>query len=136
MILFNMTCLKHTLLIFCAMFLFASCAPKPTMEVPEEFKKGQNYFHRVCADCHGADALGKNTKAPNLIDEDYLTANFSDDDIRSTIIDGADKMPPQGRKVTGEEITEIIKYLRHSQKVAGLYIEPDDEDDEDDEDEA
>jgi hypothetical protein len=36
-------------------------------------------------------------------------------------------MPPQKKNVSAEEITEIIKYLRYSQKAAG--IEPEDEDD-------
>lgn len=128
--------LKHPLFIICSMFVIAACSPKPALEVPEAYQKGQNYFHRVCANCHGADALGKNTKAPNLIDEDFLTVNFSDDEIRSTIIDGADKMPSQSRKVTGEEITEIIKYLRYSQKAADLYIEPEEEEEEEEEDQA
>ena len=44
------------------MISLTSCAPKPTKIVPPEFKAGQNQFHRVCANCHGADALGKNTK--------------------------------------------------------------------------
>ncbi len=121
---------KQPLFLICAIFLLDSCSPKPELAVPEEYQKGQNYFHRVCANCHGADALGKNTKAPNLIDEDYLSANFSDDEIRAAIIDGTDKMPPQNRKVTGEEITEIIKYLRYSQKAADLYIEPEEEEEE------
>lgn len=121
---------KHPLLLICAIFLIASCSPEPALEVPAEYQQGQNYFHRVCANCHGADALGKNTKAPNLIDEDFLSANFSDDEIRATIIDGTDKMPPQNRKVTSEDITEIIKYLRYSQKAANLYIEPEEEEEE------
>ena len=45
-------------------------------------------------------------------------------------------MPSQRRKVTDEEISEIIKYLRHSQKAADLYIETDDEQEEEDEEEA
>ena len=104
-----------------------SCAPKPTLEVPEPYKKGQNVFHKICSNCHGSDGMGKHTKAPKLIDEEYLSPNFTDDDIRETILNGTDKMPPQKKNVSTEEITEIIKYLRYSQKAAGL--EPEDEDD-------
>ena len=119
------------LLFFCALFAF-SCSPKPTLDVPEPFKKGQQAFHRVCSNCHGSDAMGKHTQAPRLIDEEYLAENFSDTDMREMVLNGSDKMPSQKKNVTAEEITEIIKYLRYSQKAAGL--EP--EDDEEEEDEA
>lgn len=112
---------NSALYILCAMLL-SSCSPQATLEVPKEFQKGQKYFHKVCSNCHGADARGKQTQAPNLIDTDFLTDIFSDDDLRATIIDGTDKMPSQRRKVTDDEINQIIKYLRHSQKAADLYI--------------
>ena len=113
-------------LISIALFGSTSCAPKATLEVPEAYKKGQNAFHKICSNCHGSDAMGKHTKAPKLIDEEFLAPNFTDDDIRETILNGTDKMPPQKKNVSAEEITEIIKYLRYSQKAAGL--EPEDED--------
>ena len=108
-----------------------SCAPKPKLEVPEPYKAGQNAFHKVCSNCHGSDAMGKHTQAPRLIDEEYLTPNFADEEIRETIINGTDKMPPQRKNVTDKEITEIIKYLRYSQKAAGL--EPEEEEEEEEE---
>ncbi len=106
----------------------SSCAPKPTIEVPEPYKNGQKAFHKICSNCHGSDAMGKHTQAPRLIDQEYLAPNFSDEDIRETILNGTDKMPPQRKNVRKEEIPEIIKYLRYSQKAAGL--EPEDEDEE------
>ena len=122
------------LLSFYALFAF-SCAPKPTLDVPEPFKNGQQVFHRVCSNCHGSDAMGKHTQAPRLIDEEYLTGNFSDADIREAVLNGIGKMLPQKNYVTSEEIAEIIKYLRYSQKAAGLEPEEEDEEDEE-EDEA
>jgi mono/diheme cytochrome c family protein len=114
-------------LISIVLFGSTSCAPKATLEVPEAYKKGQNAFHKICSNCHGSDGMGKHTKAPRLIDEEYLAPNFTDDDIRETILNGTDKMPPQKKNVSAEEITEIIKYLRYSQNAAGL--EPEDEND-------
>ena len=113
------------------MISLTSCAPKATKIVPPEFKAGQNQFHRVCANCHGADALGKNTKAPGLIDPEYLPENFSDDEIYKQVIEGSDKMPSQRNKISDSEITEIIKYLRYSQKEADLAIEEDEPDESD-----
>jgi len=100
-----------------------ACSPAPTLEVPEEFKDGQKIFHRVCSNCHGPDAMGGHTKAPRLIDTDFIESEYSDDEIREAVMNGADKMPPQKNKVDDGEITEIIKYLRHSQKVADLIAE-------------
>ena len=80
-------------------------------------------FHKICSNCHGSDALGKQVKAPKLIDVDYIQENFSDDDIRTTIIEGTDKMPRQRAKISDDEIAKVIKYLRYSQQTAGLVIE-------------
>ena len=113
-----------------------TCAPQPTKEVPPEFKKGQEYFHRVCSNCHGSDAMGGNTKAPSLIDTDYLEKEFSNDELRESVLNGTDKMPPQKNKVSADEITEIIKYLRYSQEAAGLMVEEDVADEDSDEDES
>ena len=114
-------------LIIGALFFSISCAPKPTLEVPEKYKKSQNAFHKICSNCHGSDAMGKHTQAPRLIDEEYLAPNFSDEDLRETILNGTGKMPPQKKNVSTEDITEIIKYLRHSQKAAGLEPEEEEE---------
>jgi len=110
-----------------------SCSPKPTIKVPAEFESGQNNFHRVCANCHGADALGKQTRAPGLIDPEYLSENFSDEEMYKQIIEGSDKMRPQRNKLSDPEVAEIIKYLRYSQKVAGIIVEEDEPDDGDEE---
>ena len=111
-------------LIICTMSSFLmSCggAPPPNLKVPPEYKTGQIYFHTVCSNCHGPDALSKgNFKAPKLIDVEYLPENFSDDDIRNTIKNGTEKMPSQRNKFNKKEIEEIIKYLRYSQRAARL----------------
>ena len=120
--------LKFYILLFFSLTCIFSCAPKPTLEVPEPYKIGQQYFHEVCSNCHGSDAMGKHTKAPRLIDEEYIPSNFSDEDIRETVLNGTDKMPPQRKNVTPEKITEIIKYLRYSQKSAGIESEDSEED--------
>mgnify|MGYP003953740927 FL=1 len=116
------------LIVSLALFGNTSCTPKATLEVPESYKKGQNVFHKICLNCHGSDGMGKHTKAPRLIDEEYLAPNFTDDNISETILNGTDKMPPQRKNISAEEITEVIKYLRYSQKAAGLEPEEDEDD--------
>ena len=115
------------------LILLSSCTPKPTIKVPAEFQAGQNYFHKACASCHGVDALGKQTRAPGLIDSEYLPENFSDEEMRKQIIEGSEKMRSQRNKVSDKEIEEIIKYLRYSQRAADLVIDEDEPDDSDEE---
>ncbi len=124
--------IKSFLFLISTSFFLSACGPEPSLIVPEEYKVGQKTFHKVCANCHGPDALGKNSKAPGLIDEDYLPANFSDKELIEQIINGSEKMPAQKNKVNATDIDEIIKYLRYSQKAAGLSAESDDDDDGDD----
>ena len=120
-------------LITTALIFISSCAPpQPTKIVPAEFKTGQNYYHRVCANCHGADALGKQTRAPGLIDPEYFSENFSDEEMYKQIIEGSDKMPPQRNKLSDPEVAEITKYIRYSQKAADLMVGEDESDDDED----
>lgn len=116
----------------------SACTPGPTKQVPDDYKAGQNYFHRVCSNCHGPDAMGGKTKAPKLIDAEFLPPDFTDDDIRDTIINGSTsgKMPSQRASFSDEEITEIIKYLRYSQKTAGIVAEQDVEEEGDGEEDS
>ena len=121
-------------LIATVLVFMSSCGPpKPTIKVPAEFESGQNNFHRVCANRHGTDALGKQTRAPGLIDPEYFSENFSDEEMYKQIIEGSDKMRSQRSKVSDAEVAEIIKYLRYSQKAAGIIVEEDEPDDDDEE---
>ncbi len=115
-------------------FFLGSCAPQPQKEVPAEFKNGQKHFHQICSNCHNSDAMGGLTKAPKLIDSDYVPDGFTDEDMRDTILNGTKKMPAQKGKLSDEQIAEIVKYLRYSQKAAGLITdEKNAEQDDDDE---
>ena len=114
---------RTAVLILPLTIFLTSCTPQPTKDVPAEFQRGQKLFHKICSNCHGADAMGKQSKAPRLIDEDFLPGNFPDQEIRETIINGTDKMPSQRRKIKDAEIKEVIKYLRYSQKAADLVDE-------------
>ena len=122
----------YTFLVTGILIALTSCSPKPTIKVPAEFESGQNNFHRVCANCHGPDALGKQTRAPGLIDPEYVSENFSDEEMYKQIIEGSDKMRPQRNKLSDPEVAEIIKYIRYSQKAADLVVGEDESDDDED----
>ena len=97
--------------------LASGCAVEPKKVVPEPYVLGQASFHKVCGNCHGADAMGTN-KAPGLIHSKYSEENFSNKRVAKTIMNGSSSgaMPAQKNKVTQEDIKQIIKYLRYSQK--------------------
>jgi mono/diheme cytochrome c family protein len=97
--------------------LASGCAVEPKKIVPEPYVIGQTTFHNVCAHCHGADAMGTN-KAPGLIQTKYSKETFSNKKIAKTIMNGSSSgsMPAQKNKVTQDDIKQIIKYLRYSQK--------------------
>jgi len=102
-------------------FLFTGCAIEPKKTVPEKYKLGQISFHKVCAQCHGADAMG-GKRAPNFLQKKFIPKKFSNARIARTIINGSDSgaMPSQKKRVTDKEIGEIIQYIRYSQKEAGI----------------
>ena len=102
-------------------FLWTGCAIEPIKTVPEKYQLGQTTFHRVCAQCHGADAMG-GKRAPTFLQEKFVPKNFSNSRIARTIINGSDSgaMPSQKKRVNDEEIEKIIQYIRFSQKEAGF----------------
>ena len=99
-----------------------SCSIKPQKVVPDEYLSGQKHFHRVCATCHGEDATG-GKKAPTFLKESFNPINFSNVRIANTILNGSNSgsMPSQKNKINDEQIREIIKYIRFSQREAGIY---------------
>ena len=101
--------------------IFTGCAIEPKKTVPAEYQVGQTTFHKVCAQCHGADAMG-GKGAPTFLQEKFDPKNFPNGRMVRVILNGSDSgaMPSQKRKVSAEEIGEIIKYIRHSQREAGV----------------
>ena len=102
-----------TLLLMFGM-IFTGCAIEPKKTVPAEYQVGQTTFHKVCAQCHGADAVG-GKGAPTFLQEKFDPKNFPNGRMVRVILNGSDSgaMPSQKRKVSAEEIGEIIKYIRH-----------------------
>ena len=101
--------------------LLTGCSIEPKNSVPKEYQLGQTGYHRVCAQCHGADAMG-GKRAPTFLQVKFDPNNFSNSRIARTIINGSNSgaMPSQKGRVNDEEIGEIIKYIRHIQKQAGI----------------
>ena len=77
---------------------------------------GAATFKSKCALCHGADgtgntALGKQLQAANLGSKEVQKK--TDAELRKTVHDGNGNMPPFGEQLSDDEITDVIKYVRH-----------------------
>jgi mono/diheme cytochrome c family protein len=110
-------------LVFIMVFVnITGCAIKPQKSVPEDYLSGQVYYHKVCAMCHGADAGGGN-RAPTFLQAVFHPTKFSNQKIANTILNGSKSgsMPSQKNRVNDLQIRQIIKYIRFSQREAGIY---------------
>lgn len=90
----------------------AGCArePKPPLE------RGAGVFQRSCASCHGVGreqkvALGFKVAPPDLA-EPALQARLGDADFRKVIREGKGQMPPFGKMLADEEVSDLLVYLR------------------------
>ncbi len=86
-------------------FLLTGCSIDPENAAPKEYQLGQTSYHRVCAQCHGADAMGGG-RAPTFLQEKFNPKNFSNGRIVRAILTGSDSgsMPSLKNKVTDDEI--------------------------------
>jgi len=102
-------------------FFITSCSVEPRKTVPEEYKAGQKHYHRICANCHGPDAMGGN-RAPKLIQKIYSTDAYSDEKFVQIILNGSNSgsMPSLEGKLSDKEIQQVIKYIRYLQRVSDL----------------
>ena len=82
-------------------FLLEGCTIEPQKKVPEGYQLGQITFHRVCAQCHGADTRG-GKRAPTFLQKKFLKNNYSNARIHRTILNGSDSgaMPSQKKGST------------------------------------
>ena len=80
---------------------------------------GADIFKTKCAACHGATGAGDTTMGKNLKLRDLGSADVqkqSDDELANIITNGKGKMPKYDGKLTKEQITEMVKYIRTLKK--------------------
>jgi mono/diheme cytochrome c family protein len=80
---------------------------------------GQLYA-KQCASCHGKDGSAKTIKgklkhARNLADPDWQ-GRVSDERIFNSIMNGKEKMPAYGKKLSQEQIEALATYVRALKK--------------------
>jgi cytochrome c6 len=72
-------------------------------------------FKSKCAMCHGPDGGGKTMMGEKLKISDLRSEAVqkqSDADLNKTITQGKEKMPAYGSKLTPEQITQMVAYIR------------------------
>lgn len=80
---------------------------------------GADVFKSKCAACHGAEGkgdtgMGKSLKLKDLGSEDVQ--KMSDADLTGIIEKGKKPMPAYEGKLTKDQITDVVKYIRSLKK--------------------
>ena len=80
---------------------------------------GADVYKAKCASCHGAEgkgdtAMGKSMKLKDLASEDVQ--KMSDADLTTIVEKGKKPMPGYEGKLTKDQITEVVKYVRSLKK--------------------
>ena len=80
---------------------------------------GADLFKAKCAMCHGADGSGNTAMGKKFGLKDMGSADVqgkSDADLTQVITKGKDKMPSYEGKLTKDQITDVVKYIRTLKK--------------------
>ncbi|HXY02232.1 MAG TPA: cytochrome c [Terriglobales bacterium] len=76
---------------------------------------GADLFKSKCAMCHGPDGKGQTAMGKTLNLRDLGSAEVqsqSDADLTNIITNGKGKMPKYDGKLTKDQITDAVKYIR------------------------
>ncbi len=92
--------------------------PAPATATPDEFAGARANFAKNCVPCHGAKAEGgpvtvegHKLKVPSLREGHAL--HHPDSDFVDQIMKGGDGMPAFKDKLKPEEITDLVRFIRH-----------------------
>src|SRR5579871_6807536 len=76
---------------------------------------GADLFKAKCAMCHGPDGKGQTAMGKTLNLRDLGSSEVqsqSDADLTNIVTNGKGKMPKYDGKLTKDQITDVVKYLR------------------------
>jgi mono/diheme cytochrome c family protein len=80
---------------------------------------GADVYKAKCASCHGPDGKGETAMGKNLKLKDLASAEVqkqSDADLTTLIEKGKKPMPGYEGKLTKDQITDLVKYIRALKK--------------------
>ena len=84
----------------------------------EDLAKGKKIYVDKCVKCHGEKGKGDGPKAEDLEKKpaDHTDkakmAKFTDEDLKKTVKEGKRPMPAFVKKLTEEQIDDLIAYVR------------------------
>jgi mono/diheme cytochrome c family protein len=96
------------------LFLFVATAP-----VFAQSNSGETAFRQNCAMCHGIDGSGNTPAGQQFGAPDFRGAKvkgLTDAQIEQVIADGRKMMPPYGKRLSADQIKELVQYIRELQK--------------------
>lgn len=76
---------------------------------------GEALFKGKCGMCHGPDGAGKTMMGEKLKIPDLQSADVqkkTDDDLKTTIIKGKNKMPAYETKLSKEQVDKLVAHIR------------------------
>jgi cytochrome c6 len=87
------------------------------LAVPAAFAAadGAALYKAKCATCHGADGSGQTPMGKSMKLRDLRSADvqkLTDAELTKVTADGKGKMPAYKAKLTAEEITALVAYIR------------------------
>ena len=92
--------------------------------VPATFSFAQDaaaLYKSKCAVCHGADGAGDTTMGKKLGVKDFRSpevSKLSDAELFDITKKGKNKMPAYDKKLTDDQIKDLVKYIRNLGKEA------------------
>jgi len=90
---------------------------------PEQLSQVRTLFNEKCSRCHGEDGRsetreGKILDAPNFTDEKFWEEEKDDRRFINSITNGKEGMPAFGKKLSKEQISALLSYVRRFSKRA------------------
>jgi len=104
-------------LVICLVLAMTACSNKPQAEIdPEEVSAGEYSYEVHCAECHEQPHPDLLKQPPNLhgtFGRKTLPsgAPATDKQVRRTIIEGRGTMPAFDKRLSNEELDELVRYL-------------------------
>ena len=88
---------------------------------PEQLAQAKATFSERCARCHGANGRGQTVLGgmlgvPNFADEKWWKEEKSDKRLINSVTEGKNEMPSFGKKLSKQEITALVFYVRRFNK--------------------
>lgn len=101
--------LYRTMLAGCSIVALAA-----VFAVPARAQDAATLFRNKCSACHGPDgggtAVGKSLGAPDL--RSKAVQSQTDAQLKDVIAYGKGQMPPNSGKLTDDQISQMVKYVR------------------------